>query len=223
VSVLEQLPSPPQLGDDDRHGLADLLQAFSNLEFDDAMQLQLWTIVAAVLHLGNVTFVAASGLDVNEACAVDVSNPAAEAFCSLVGSSVQALNAAICTRVISIRAGAQGRTPPPKPGKRASTMLSPQQAAALGNAVGSSDVVKVVSLEDACRARDALAKILYVNSYLLHRRVFVTLCACTRVCLSWLRQKQTRCLAAAAVAMPSVLKANLGSACLTFSVLNFST
>ena len=154
-------PLAPNLDLEDREGLSELLKAFSNLEFDDALQKQFWTVLAAVLHLGNVTFVGTQGSDVNEACTVDTSNAYAQAFCSLVGCSMRDLDAALCQRTIAIRVPGSNRPPPPRPGRRASTVLSAQTAAALGNATSSSDVVTVVKLDDAVRARDVLAKSLY--------------------------------------------------------------
>ena len=51
-------------------------------------------------------------------------------------------------------------------------MLSSEMAAALGNAIGSADVITGVKVEDAVRTRDALAKCLYSGLFeLLAARV----------------------------------------------------
>lgn len=151
--------------DSDRQGLVDLLQSFANLNFGESMLMQLWTIVAAVLHLGNVTFEATQGSHLNDSCKVDESNSSAHAFCVLVGCSLADLDSALCKRTISVRAGTSSRPTQPRPGRRPSAMISPEMAAALGNAVGSSDVVTGVKLDDAVRARDALAKCLFAGLF----------------------------------------------------------
>ncbi len=166
ASLLEKAsPSILNFEDVDRRGLDDLLKAFKNLEFDDVLQQNLWIVVAAVLHLGNVTFEAANALDVNEACTVDTLNPSARAFCDLMGCSIKDLDTALCKRTISVRGAGSGssRSPAPRPGRRPSIQqtLSPQMAAALGNAVEDFVVVKSVKLDDAVRARDVLSKSLY--------------------------------------------------------------
>ncbi len=163
------LRSSQSFESDDRCGLDALLKAFLNLDFDDALQRELWSVVAAVLHLGNVTFEASSGSDVNESCAVDATNPSARAFCHLMGCSIKDLDTALCKRVISIRGAGSGagRSPAARPGRRPSVQqsLSPQMAAALGNAVGDAEVIKSVRLEDAVRARDVLSKSLYSGMF----------------------------------------------------------
>jgi hypothetical protein len=155
--------STSKLESEDQQGLEALLKAFSNLDFDDTTQLHLWVIVSAVLHLGNVTFVATKGSDVNEACTIDTENPSARAFCHLMGCSLKDLDTALCKRTISIRGAGASRSPAARPGRRPSVQhsLSPQMAAALGNTIDDFDVVKSVRLDDAVRSRDVLSKSLY--------------------------------------------------------------
>jgi hypothetical protein len=69
-TVLSRAPPPPRLLESDRQALASLLESFVNLGFDAALQRQLWTVVAAVLHLGNVTFEATQGAHLNDSCAI---------------------------------------------------------------------------------------------------------------------------------------------------------
>jgi myosin-5 len=90
-------------GVDDRETYRELLAALDTVGFSKKEQTDLFTVVCALLHASNLTFLSTSANDDESACELDRSNPSLRCTHTLLGVPPEKLQAALCSCAIEAR------------------------------------------------------------------------------------------------------------------------